>query len=94
MARGGRREGAGRKPKVEMMKLLERMDAILADDEALKILAEKVKEGSLPAIKLWLAYRYGKPREYVEEVSREDIKLPPWLQCLQVEYVNGEEVTN
>jgi len=94
MPRGGKREGAGRKPKAEKMKLLERMDAILEDDEALKLLAEKVREGSLPAIKLWLAYRYGRPKDYVEEVDREDIELPPWVQCLQIEYVNGEEVTN
>lgn len=91
MPRGGKREGAGRKSKAEELKLIEAMDNILEDQRALEELAELVKKGNFSAIKLWLEYRYGKPKQYVEEhIHPPEIEIPPWLKKLEVEYIDPE----
>ena len=46
--------------------MIEKMDAAKAPVEAWQKLAEKVEEGNVQAIRTWLAYRYGKPRERVD----------------------------
>ena len=91
MARGGKREGAGRKPKAEELKLIEVMDSILEDQRALEELASLVKRGNFSAIKLWLEYRYGKPKDHIEQSTREEIELPPWVRTLQIEYVDPKD---
>jgi len=57
---------AGRKSKENQLKLIEQMDAIEIPDTLWKILAEKVKEGDISAIKIWLEYRYGKPKQHTD----------------------------
>jgi hypothetical protein len=57
---------AGRKSKENQLKLIEQMDAVEIPDTLWKILAEKVKEGDTQAIKIWLSYRYGKPKQYTD----------------------------
>ena len=39
------------------------MDAVEIPDTLWRILADKVKEGDTQAIKIWLEYRYGKPKQ-------------------------------
>ena len=63
---GGARKGAGRKPKAEEQKLIERLDAIIDKDEAVGKLGELVAKGDMRAIQLYLSYRYGKPKESVD----------------------------
>lgn len=58
---GGAREGAGRKPKANEQKLIEHLGKY--ETEALDILKAKVLEGHSWAIKLYMEYSYGKPRE-------------------------------
>jgi hypothetical protein len=60
---GGARKGAGRKPKADEMKLIERLDNIIDSDVALSKLGELVAKGDLRAIQTYLSYRYGKPSE-------------------------------
>lgn len=66
---GGKRQGAGRKPKADELKLIELMDATKAPEEVWKKLAERIEEGDTQAIKLWTAYRYGQPKQSVDHTS-------------------------
>ena len=63
---GGKRKGAGRKPKADEIKLIENMDAVLARKTAWEALAGRVEEGDTQAIKTWLAYRYGQPKQSID----------------------------
>ena len=54
---------AGRKSKENQLKLIEQRDAVEIPETLWKILADKVKEGDTQAIKIWLEYRYGKPKQ-------------------------------
>ena len=89
MSRGGARVGSGRKPKAEKDRLVESLDAVINQEEVLKHLAKLVQQGDFRAIKLWLEYRYGKPKEYVDHTHTEEIELPPWVKTLQIEYVDN-----
>lgn len=66
MARGGKREGAGRKPKAEEDRLIERLDSIIDQDKALKALSTKVYDGDGRALELYMKYRYGLPKQKTE----------------------------
>jgi len=66
---GGKREGAGRKPKEEEKKLIERLDAIIDQEEVVEILHRKIQEGDQRALTLYFNYRYGKPKESVNLTS-------------------------
>ena len=63
---GGARIGAGRKPKIDEISLIESMDAITAPKEVWIALFNKVKEKDVNAIKTWLGYRYGMPKQTVD----------------------------
>jgi hypothetical protein len=70
---------AGRKPKAEEVQIIEKMDAALAPSEAWEALANRVAKGDVQAIKLWLAYRYGQPKQDVKlsgDGSVVNIQLP------------------
>ena len=63
---GGARDGAGRKAKADEISIIESMDAVLIPQEAWQKLADKVKENDVQAIKTWLSYRYGMPKQTVD----------------------------
>lgn len=61
---GGARNGSGRKPKateIELIELLTPLDAL-----ALKALKKGVTAGEFPYVKLFLEYRYGKPKQIMD----------------------------
>ena len=58
---GGVRENAGRKPKSDEIKLIERLTPMA--DEAFKQLQIGVKAGDYKFIQLYLAYFAGRPKE-------------------------------
>lgn len=62
---GGAREGAGRKPKADEVQLIERLSPM--DDEAFEKLREGVSAGDFQFIKLFMEYRYGKPKQQIEQ---------------------------
>ena len=64
---GGARPGAGRKPKIDEITLIESMDAIAVPEEVWAALAEKVSKGDTNAIKTWLQYRYGMPKQVIDQ---------------------------
>ena len=72
---GGAREGAGRKPKAQEQKLIERLDAIIDKDEALGVLGQLVAKGDIRAVQLYLSYRYGKPKESIDLNSSEGLNI-------------------
>ena len=87
MADGRKNNGghktAGRKPKADEIKMIERMDAILVPDSAWQALADKVKEGDTNAIKVWLSYRYGQPKQSVDHTTKgESMNIPisSWVE--------------
>ena len=61
---GGRREGAGRKPKTEEQELIARLSPL--DDEALKQLTQGLKSGDVQYLKMFMEYRYGKPKQSID----------------------------
>jgi len=69
MAHGGARPGAGRKPKADELKLIERLDNIIDGDNAINKLNDLIEDGNFNAIKLYLEYRYGKPKESLDVTS-------------------------
>jgi hypothetical protein len=81
MPKGGKREGSGRKPKVNEVKLVESMDSISVPDEIWRALLYKCKQGDTGALKLWLSYRYGLPRQQVDITTNGESIAPPiqWL---------------
>jgi hypothetical protein len=70
---GGARDNAGRKPKAEEIKLVERLSPL--EDDALKALTEGVKSGDIKWITLYLNYYLGKPRETRDINVNEDLPL-------------------
>lgn len=64
---GGARPGAGRKPKADEIKLIETMDAIAVPDSVWSMLYAKVLDSDVQAIKTWLQYRYGMPKQMIEQ---------------------------
>ena len=60
----GGNKNAGRKPKAEEQKLIEKLTPM--QDKAYKALEDVVADGSSWAIKMWFEYMYGKPKEKVE----------------------------
>ncbi len=79
--KGGKREGSGRKPKVQEVKLVESMDAISVPDEIWKALLYKCLQGDTGALKLWLSYRYGLPKQQLDITTNGESIAPPiqWL---------------
>jgi len=69
--------GQGRKPKAEEIAMIENMDATKAPIEVWQKLAEKVDSGDTQAIKCWLEYRYGKPKQLIAiENNDENSSVP------------------
>jgi hypothetical protein len=78
---GGKREGAGRPPKILEVKLIEQMDAISVPDEIWKALLMKCAQGDTQALKLWLAYRFGLPKQQIDVTTNGEKIAPPiqWI---------------
>lgn len=80
---GGARKGAGRKPKIEEAALIETMDAIAVPDSVWQSLYVKVLESDVQAIKTWLSYRYGMPKQTVDNntnVTLNDFNIKDVIQ--------------
>jgi hypothetical protein len=84
---GGSRPGAGRPSKIQEIKLVESMDRIAVPDEIWKALLYKIKEGDVQAMKLWLSYRLGLPKQQIDVTTNGESIAPPiqWL-TKQIDY--------
>ena len=78
---GGARLGAGRKPKIEEIKIIEQMDAICVTDKIWEALLMKCAQGDTNALKLWLSYRFGLPKQQIDVTSNGEKIAPPiqWI---------------
>lgn len=72
---GGARKGAGRKPKAEEQKLIEKLTPF--NDLALKALQESLEKKEQWSVKLYFEYFYGKPQQRVDVTTNDDsLHLP------------------
>ena len=65
MAHGGKREGAGRKPKADEQELIERLTPL--NDVAFEALKNGLEDDQSWAVKLFLEYKYGKPKQTIDQ---------------------------
>ena len=72
--RGGARENAGRKPKSEELALIARLSPM--DDLALKLLNDKLEEGDMSALKMFMEYRWSKPKQEVSVEGDLNFRIP------------------
>ena len=79
--RGGPRPNSGRPPKILEIKLIEQMDAIAVPNQIWEALLYKCKEGDTAALKLWLSYRFGMPKQQIDVTSNGENIAPPiqWI---------------
>lgn len=95
---GGARPGAGRKPKIQEIKIIEQMDRIAVPDEIWKALLFKIKEGDTQAMKLWLSYRLGLPKQQIDVTTNGESIAPPiqWIskeiEFKEVETIEFEDI--
>ena len=79
--RGGPRPNSGRPPKIQEVKLIEQMDALAAPQEIWNALLMKCAQGDTQALKLWLSYRFGLPKQQIDVTSNGEKIAPPiqWI---------------
>ena len=65
----GGHKTAGRKPKADELKFIEKLDTHINQDEAIKSLKALIKNGNFHAIKMYFEYRFGKPKDVVENIN-------------------------
>lgn len=66
MAKGGARPNSGRKPKVEEEKLIQQLDNIIDPTRVINKLYELIEAGDSQALKLYMQYRFGIPKQQIE----------------------------
>ena len=73
---------AGRPTKADEIKIIEQMDAIAVPEEAWKALWNRCKDGDIQAIKTWLNYRFGMPKQSIDVTTQGEKVTPPieWLK--------------
>ena len=96
--RGGPRPNSGRPPKIQEIKLIEQMDAVCVPSEIWEALLFKIKQGDVQAMKLWLSYRLGLPKQQIDVTTNGESIAPPisWLtkeiEFKEVESIEFQEV--
>jgi hypothetical protein len=80
--KGGYIPGSGRKPKADEIKIIEQMDAIAVPEDAWRALWFKCQDGDIQAIKCWLNYRFGMPKQVVDVTTQGEKVTPPieWIK--------------
>ena len=91
--RGGPRPNSGRPPKILEVKLIEQMDRICVPEKIWEALLYKCQEGDTAALKLWLSYRFGLPKQQIDITSNGENIAPPiqWI-TKQIEFKEAEEI--
>ena len=91
--RGGPRPNSGRPPKIQEVKLIEAMDRICVPEKIWEALLYKCQEGDTAALKLWLSYRFGMPKQQIDVTSNGESIAPPiqWL-TKEIDYNEVEQI--
>jgi NADPH-dependent ferric siderophore reductase len=73
---------AGRPNKADEIKVIEQMDAIAVPEQAWQALWNRCEDGDIQAIKTWLNYRFGMPKQQIDVTTQGDKVTPPieWLK--------------
>ncbi len=74
-SKAGENRNAGRKPKATELQLVERLTPL--EDIALNALEKGIKSGELGFVKLFLEYRFGKPKQ-MQEITVNGNGLRDW----------------
>ena len=90
---GGARPGAGRKPKIQEIKVIEQMDSVSVPNVIWEALLNKCKEGDTAALKLWLSYRFGMPKQQLDITTNGENIAPPiqWI-TKEIEFNEVESI--
>ena len=67
--KGTKGNKGGRPPKDVELKFIEKLDNIIDSDIAIEKLKQLIKDDNFPALKLYIEYRFGKPKEVVENIN-------------------------
>lgn len=67
---GGRRPNSGRKPKAKEMELIEKLDKLIDPEDAIISLNKLISKLDIAAIRLYLEYRFGKPKNKVDVTTQ------------------------
>ena len=65
---GGKRNGAGRKPKADEIRLIDELTEAITPEEWKEIwqaIGKEAKKGSAPHAKILLEYKHGRPKETI-----------------------------
>jgi hypothetical protein len=91
--RGGPRPNSGRPPKIQEVKLIEQMDRICVPEKIWEALLYKCQEGDTAALKLWLSYRFGLPKQQIDVTTNGENIAPPiqWISK-QIEFKDAEQI--
>ena len=81
---GGKRDGAGRKKKIEETELIQKLSPL--EDLAFKKLGEKISAGDIKALQIFFNYYLGLPAQKIEQ------KIEGNLQQINVEVIRPEVV--
>ena len=73
---GGKRENSGRLKKNDVISMVEQMDKRLIPETLWDSLAKLVENNDIQAIKTWLGYRYGMPKQTIDNKNEIIIDRP------------------
>ena len=82
--RGGARPGSGRPRRMDEQAIIEKLTPM--SENAFKVLGEKIKEGDMNAIKLFMSYFLGMPTQKVES------KIEGQLNSVKIDVVKPQLV--
>lgn len=82
---GGKRMGAGRKPKAEEQKLIEKLTPL--NELALDSLKKGLEKKEQWAVKLYFEYFYGRPQQRVDVTTNEESLNMPIINFVETEPV-------
>lgn len=85
MPHGGKRNNAGRKAKADELALIERLSPL--EDIAIEKLSAGLRSGEFAYVKLYMEYRYGKPKESIAVKGKTD-----HVHRIIVEDIDGSEI--
>ena len=80
---GGKRMGAGRKPKAEEQKLIEKLTPL--NELALDSLKKGLEKKEQWAVKLYFEYFYGRPQQRVDVTTNEESLNMPLINFVKTE---------
>ena len=75
MSRGGIRPNSGRKKKIDEVAMIEKLSPL--DDLAFEKLRKGIEENKFQYLKLYMSYRYGRPKEVKEiDLTTKQFEIP------------------